>query len=196
MHYSRHIGFAIFGLLLTLGLSGLGYSVWHIKGPIAFLFLTLGGFLAIVVAGLVVMGAWVFSEWVWVRRRARHLLGIWGLLLIDAAKGLSTSRNIRSSSESGFDSRLAHCAVLFSHSDVESITYFIPRIKGADEIDERIPADHMVAIGSTIERLRAGGVDVRLLVSPSLQDDVSPQLSSFQMTTTSFPLPSAVFSSN
>ena len=116
----------------------------------------------------------------WVRRRARHLLGIWGLLLIDAAKVLSPSRAIRSAPDGGVDSRLAHCAVLFSHSDTEAITYFIPRIKGVDESDDHIPADHMLAIGSTIERLRAGGVDVRMLVSPSLHDDVSPQLSSFQ----------------
>ena len=173
----------------------LGYTM--ARGSVSSGLLVLTMLTFILLAGVTVLGgAWLLSEWVWVRRRARHLLGIWGLLLIDAAKGLSTSRRIRSSSESGFDSRLAHCAVLFSHSDAESITYFIPRIKGADEVDERIPADHMVAIGSTIERLRAGGVDVRLLVSPSLQDDVSPQLSSFQMTTTSFPLPSAVFSSN
>ncbi|NDD66756.1 hypothetical protein EBZ35_03780 [bacterium] len=195
MGYNRLIGMV--GMIgVGLWLAGLlGYTM--ASGSVSAGLLVLTTLTFILLAGVTVLGgAWLLSEWVWVRRRARHLLGIWGLLLIDAAKGLSTSRNIRSSSESGFDSRLAHCAVLFSHSDVESITYFIPRIKGADEIDERIPADHMVAIGSTIERLRAGGVDVRLLVSPSLQDDVSPQLSSFQMTTTSFPLPSAVFSSN
>jgi len=173
-----------------------GYVVANWTGPLSFL---LGIATVLVMGGaclLMALGAWVLSEWVWVRRRARHLLGIWGLLLIDAAKALSPARSVRASSEGGLDARLAHCAVLFSHSDSEAITYFIPRIKGLDESDEHIPADHMVAIGSTIERLRAGGVDVRMLVSPSLHDDVSPQLSSFQMTTTSFPLPSAVFSSN
>ncbi len=94
------------------------------------------------------------------------------------------------------DARLSHCAVLFSQgSEGDAITYFIPRIQGISDGSE-VPVDHMMAIGTTMDRLRSGGVDVRLLVPTIPSTTFRPVVSSFQVTTSAFPLPLAIFSSN